>query len=109
MRATYRHRRDALLAGLGRHLPTMRPTGASAGLHVLTWLPAGIDDTVLVDAAAERGVTLQAVSGSYVQPHPHGGIVFGYGSIAEQRIDEGLARIATLLGGATVRPVSPAP
>jgi len=108
MRATYRRRRDALLSGLGRHLPAMRPTGASAGLHVLTWLPAGIDDTALVEAAAERGVTLQAVSGSYMQPHPHGGIVFGYGSIAEQRIDEGLARIAPLLGKRWARPISAA-
>jgi GntR family transcriptional regulator / MocR family aminotransferase len=108
MRAIYRRRRDALLSGLRRHLPTLRPTGASAGLHVLTWLPREIDDAGLVDAAAERGVTLQAVSGSYMEPPPRGGIVFGYGSIAEQRIDEGLTRIAALLGDAAMRPMSPA-
>jgi GntR family transcriptional regulator/MocR family aminotransferase len=108
MRATYRRRRDALLAALGRHLPTMDPVGASAGLHVLAWLPRGVDDEALVRDASQLGVALQAVSPSYAHGHSHGGIVFGYGSIAEQRIAEGLVRVASLLQDQTAaRPMDP--
>ena len=39
MRPIYRERRDALLDALSRYLPDLRPIGASAGLHVLAWLP----------------------------------------------------------------------
>jgi GntR family transcriptional regulator/MocR family aminotransferase len=97
MRTTYRHRRDALLEGLARHLPDFVPTGASAGLHVLAWMPDDIEETRIVEAAAASGVGLQAVSPAYAAPPPHGGIVFGYGSIAEHRIEEGLARVAALI------------
>ncbi|MEP6638937.1 MAG: PLP-dependent aminotransferase family protein, partial [Chloroflexota bacterium] len=44
MRPIYRRRRDALLAALARWLPDFRPAGASAGLHVLAWLPPGLDE-----------------------------------------------------------------
>jgi GntR family transcriptional regulator/MocR family aminotransferase len=97
MRATYRRRRDALLGGLARHLPAFEPTGASAGLHVLTWMPDSIGEQRLVADAAAVGVALQAVSPAYAHPPEQGGIVFGYGSIAEQHIEEGLARVATLI------------
>jgi GntR family transcriptional regulator/MocR family aminotransferase len=97
MRATYRRRRDALLDALARHLPGMDPTGASAGLHVLAWLPEGIDDQAFMRDASRVGVALQAVSTSYAEAPARGGIVFGYGSIAEERIDAGLARVASVL------------
>jgi GntR family transcriptional regulator/MocR family aminotransferase len=102
-RATYRRRRDTLLRGLARYLPGMDPVGASAGLHVLAWLPGSIDDQALVRDASEVGVALQAVSASYAGRPLRGGIVFGYGSIAEERIEEGLARVAALLGDRWIR------
>ena len=52
MRPIYRRRRDALLATLARHLPGLRPVGASAGLHVLAWLPPDLDERRIVRAAA---------------------------------------------------------
>ncbi|WP_222425541.1 MocR-like pyridoxine biosynthesis transcription factor PdxR [Amycolatopsis acidiphila] len=41
MRPVYRRRRDALLTALSRRLPALVPTGVSAGLHLMMWLPAG--------------------------------------------------------------------
>ena len=52
LRPIYRERRDALLQALARHLPDVRPVGASAGLHVLAWLPDDIDERRALDAAA---------------------------------------------------------
>ena len=39
MRPVYRRRRDVLLTALDRRLPLLEPTGVSAGLHLVTWLP----------------------------------------------------------------------
>ena len=63
MRPIYRARRDALLAALARFVPEVRPVGASAGLHVLAWLPAGWDEAAIVARAAEAEIAVDAVGG----------------------------------------------
>jgi GntR family transcriptional regulator/MocR family aminotransferase len=96
-RAIYSRRRAALLTAMARHLPLLRPAGASAGLHVLAWLPDAIDEAALVRSAAERGIGLWGLSASRIRPAGPGGIVFGYGSVDERRIAEGITRLATLV------------
>jgi GntR family transcriptional regulator/MocR family aminotransferase len=98
MRPIYRARRDALLAALERHLPELRPVGASAGLHVLAWLPAGIDEKALVEHAADAGVGVEGVTPyrSASRDGP-GGLLFGYGTVAEAQIEEGVRLIAGML------------
>jgi GntR family transcriptional regulator / MocR family aminotransferase len=103
MRPIYRGRRDVLLRALGRHLPELRPVGASAGLHVLAWLPAGIDEADLVERAAAfdvgvDGVTPYRIAG---QDRP-GGLLFGYGNVTEASIDEGVRLIATAMAQARI-------
>jgi GntR family transcriptional regulator / MocR family aminotransferase len=51
MRPVYRRRRDALLTALARRLPWLEPSGISAGLHLVTWLPPHLDETTVVEAA----------------------------------------------------------
>jgi GntR family transcriptional regulator/MocR family aminotransferase len=98
MRPIYRARRDALLAALTRYLPELRPVGASAGLHVLAWLPDGVDEATLVERAAELGVGVEGLtpyrSASGDGP---GGLLFGYGTVTEAGIEEGVRLIASLL------------
>jgi GntR family transcriptional regulator/MocR family aminotransferase len=98
MRPIYRARRDALLAALTRYLPDLRPVGASAGLHVLAWLPDGVDEATLVERAAELGVGVDGLtpyrSASSAGP---GGLLFGYGTVTEAGIEEGVRLIAGLL------------
>ena len=96
MRSIYRRRRDTLLHALARHLPDWRPTGASAGLHVMAWLPTGVDEPSLVAAAAADGIGLYGLANTCRGPDSDAGIVFGYGSIDEGRIDAGIGRLAGL-------------
>jgi len=96
MRAIYRRRRDHLLQSLARHLPRVRPVGASAGLHVLAWLPSDVDEERLIDAALAQGVRLDGIADAYLGPRSGSGIIFGYGSIDEQRIAEGIATVESL-------------
>ncbi|HXG26799.1 MAG TPA: PLP-dependent aminotransferase family protein, partial [Candidatus Binatia bacterium] len=96
MRPVYRKRRDALLGALARHLPELVPTGASAGLHVLAWLPPGTTperEAAIVARAAELQVAIDGVSPMRSAPGP-AGLVLGYARLAEREIEEGVARLA---------------
>lgn len=99
MRPVYRARRDALLVALRRHLPALRPVGASAGLHVVAWLPAGVDEAALIERAAAVGVAIDGVSPYYTARRDGpGGLLFGYGTLVETDIDEAVRLIAQALG-----------
>jgi GntR family transcriptional regulator/MocR family aminotransferase len=107
MRPVYRRRRDALVAALGRHLPWLEPSGVSAGLHLVTWLPPDLDEAAVVGAAARAGVGVDGVT-PYRISHPGpGGLILGYAAASEQAIAEGvdiLARVmAGIAGGPPVR------
>ena len=90
MRPIYRGRRDALLGALSRHLPDLIPTGISAGLHLPAWLPPDLAsaEAGIVAAADRAGIAVASVSIRRVAPGP-GGLLFGYGVIDEDRIDDG--------------------
>lgn len=96
VRPIYRRRRDAMLAALERHLPRAEPVGASAGLHLLAWLPPGTDDIALVARAAEAGIGLIPASTGWCGADPRPGLVLGYAATDEGRIDAGVARLAAL-------------
>ncbi|HEY7132657.1 MAG TPA: aminotransferase class I/II-fold pyridoxal phosphate-dependent enzyme [Candidatus Limnocylindrales bacterium] len=98
MRPIYRRRRDVLLAALERHLPEARPTGASAGLHVLAWLPPGspLDETAIVAGAQAAGIGLAGLATRRVEPGPPG-LIFGYGAVDADAIDEGIERLAAVV------------
>ena len=99
MRPIYRARRDALLASLARHLPDLEPVGASAGLHVLAWLPDGLDDDSIVVAAAGEGIAVAGVTSRRIVPG-RPGLIFGYGTIQESAIDSGIRRLAAVIARA---------
>ncbi len=97
LRPIYRARRDILLASLGRYLPELRPVGASAGLHVLAWLPTGLDETAIVAGAQRSGIRVQGI-GPRPGPEAAAGLTFGYGAIDASAIDEGIGRLAAVIG-----------
>jgi GntR family transcriptional regulator/MocR family aminotransferase len=99
MRPVYRRRRDALLAALSRRLPWLEPAGVSAGLHLVTWLPPGLDEATVVDAAAGSGVGIEGVT-PYRISHPGpGGLIFGYATVSEAAIVEGIDILADVIAG----------
>ena len=99
MRPVYRRRRDALLAALSRRLPWLEPAGVSAGLHLVTWLPPGLDEATVVGAAAGSGVGIEGVT-PYRISHPGpGGLIFGYATVSEAAIVEGIDILADVIAG----------
>jgi len=98
MRPVYKRRRDALLAALAAHLPWLEPTGVSAGLHLVTWLPPHLDETAVVQAARRVGVGIDAVGPYRIGGPGRGGLIFGYATVNEQAIGEGITRLAHAIG-----------
>jgi GntR family transcriptional regulator/MocR family aminotransferase len=98
MRPVYRRRRDALLASLARHLPWLEPAGVSAGLHLVAWLPPRLDEASVLDAARRAGVGLDAVGPYRITSRGRGGLIFGYATVSERAIAEGIARLAQVIG-----------
>ena len=100
MRPIYRRRRDALIAALRRHLPDLEPVGASAGLHVLVWLPEATDGRAIAAAAAVAGIGLETYATAGLDGTNRVGIIFGYGVVDERTIDDGMGRLAGVLASA---------
>jgi len=101
MRPIYRARRDALLAALATHLPAVMPVGASAGLHVLARLPAGVDEGRVVELAAGVDVGVDGLAPYRVAPGPaNGGVILGYARLTEAGIAEGVRRLASAVEAA---------
>ncbi|HEY3608828.1 MAG TPA: PLP-dependent aminotransferase family protein [Pseudonocardiaceae bacterium] len=97
MRPVYRRRRDALLAALAQRLPALTPTGISAGLHLVALLPPEWDEAAIVAAAARAGVSIDGL-GPYRITHPgQGGLIFGFATVNEHAIAEGVDIIARVL------------
>ena len=96
MRPIYRRRRDALLSALQRELPAFRPVGASAGLHVLAWLPAGMEESAVSEAAARRGVGVYGLEKHWISDGPSG-LLFGYAALSEPVIAEGVELLAAAI------------
>jgi GntR family transcriptional regulator/MocR family aminotransferase len=107
MRPIYRRRRDALLRALRRHLPELEPVGASAGLHVLVWLPPDTDVEAFNRAAAAAGVGLDEFAWRATGPSRRLGIIFGYGQIDEGTVDGGVAALAAALASSRRGPPAP--
>jgi GntR family transcriptional regulator/MocR family aminotransferase len=93
-------RRRALLEALSDTLgDRVEIAGANAGLHVVVWLrdldPSRLPD--LRERAAARGVGLYPVAPYYMKPPARAGLLFGYASLTESDIREGVAVLGDVL------------
>jgi GntR family transcriptional regulator/MocR family aminotransferase len=101
MRPVYRRRRDALLAALRSELPGFEPAGIAAGLHLVAYLPPGLDEATVIDAAARRGVALYGLEPYRLSHGGRPGLIFGYATLDEATIARGVKRLAGALRDAS--------
>ena len=94
MRPIYRGRRDALLRALAKHLPSVRPVGASAGLHVLALLPDGVDEAAVLTRADELDIAVDGLSQYRLAADIPAGLILGYAQHTEDQIEARVERLA---------------
>ena len=96
MRGVYRERHQRIVAILRRDFADeLRVVEAATGVHLAALATrrtaAQIDE--VIGRAASSGVAVQATAAFAVDHEPRPGLLFGYGSIATEHIEEGLARL----------------
>jgi GntR family transcriptional regulator / MocR family aminotransferase len=97
MRPVYRRRRDALLAAVRAELPDFEPAGIAAGLHLVAYLPPGLDEATLIAAAAHRGVALYGLAPYRLSPGGGAALLFGYGPLDEPTLRLGVKIVANVV------------
>jgi GntR family transcriptional regulator/MocR family aminotransferase len=93
-------RRQALIAALRQHFgDRMEIAGENTGVHLVVWLtdvrPRDLD--ALIARAANAGVGIYSVAGSYAEPPRRAGLLFGYAALSEAEIRLGIRRLADAL------------
>jgi GntR family transcriptional regulator / MocR family aminotransferase len=99
MREEYAARQARILAILARDFPgVLEVIPSTVGMHLAAWLgpDARQDDREVVRRARAMGVGLYAISQFAKEPQTRPGLVIGYGAISRDRIEESLARLATV-------------
>jgi DNA-binding transcriptional MocR family regulator len=98
VRDAYRTRRDAMLAGLARHVPeTVTWTRPRGGLFVWVALPAGTDGDELFAAATREGVTFSRGSLFHLDGRGRDTLRLAYAAVEPERIEQGLEVLGRLL------------
>ncbi|MGQ0540505.1 MAG: hypothetical protein ACT4O9_01485 [Blastocatellia bacterium] len=68
-----------------------------AGMHLIGWLPEGVDDTAASVAAWERGILASPLSGQSKVSPKRCGLVLGYTAFNERQIRGGIKQLQTVL------------
>jgi GntR family transcriptional regulator/MocR family aminotransferase len=98
MRMIYLERSQLLVAEIQEQLgATVEIVSAQAGMHLVCLLPAGVDDTMVWQRAAQGGIASWPLSTCYQRKPQRGGLVLGYGSVDQKQIRDGVKRLAAII------------
>jgi GntR family transcriptional regulator/MocR family aminotransferase len=98
MRLLYRERQDLLVASARRHLAgllTVKPS--EGGMHLVGWLPVGVDDREVSRAARARGIAATPLSFFAERRPRRQGLLLGYAGLTPVQIETGTRQLAAAL------------
>jgi GntR family transcriptional regulator/MocR family aminotransferase len=96
MRGIYRQRHERITSIVRRDFADeLRVIASTTGVHLATLSTRRSVAEIerIIERAAMAGVGLQATAAMAVDHEPRAGILFGYGAVATEHIDDGLARL----------------
>lgn len=100
-RALYAERQDVLVQAVRRSLGgLLEVMPAEAGMHLVGWLPDGVDDRDAARAALGQKVDVPPLSGFRAGPArrgERGGLILGYAAYTPREIDEACVRLGAAL------------
>lgn len=98
LRGTYRHRRDAMLAAMQRHMPAgVRFTKPQGGMFVWAELPEGQDARSLLKRCLPRKVAFVPGGAFYPNGGRENALRLSYSATNEAEIEEGIGRLAQVI------------
>lgn len=103
MRQLYEQRQKILVSECEKQLSgLLKVKKADAGMHLIGWLPEGVDDRSVSQKALEQGLKLAAVSSFSDKKLERGGLVLGYTAFDESQIKQGVKLMKEILTSSRV-------
>lgn len=91
MRQLYEIRQKILVEECQKHLAgLLEVEKADAGMHLVGWLPEGVNDKLIAQKAREKGLIVSPISVCSTPKLKRGGLILGYTAFDERRIKEGV-------------------
>lgn len=110
LRATYRERRDVMLAALEKHFPEeatwTRPVG---GMFLMVHLPPDMNAAELLPACLENNVAFVPGEEFHIDGTGQNTMRLNFSNAKPERIEEGIRRLAGVICGARAETVPPPP
>lgn len=98
MRLLYETRQKILIKTVEKNLgDSLEINRSDAGMHVIGWLPKGIDDREISRKARQLNLNIAPLSNYCNRPFNRGGLLFGYTAFDEKQIEEGVKKLAKTL------------
>jgi GntR family transcriptional regulator/MocR family aminotransferase len=98
MRTLYAQRQQALVMAAERECAGRLEVSPNAtGLHLIGWLPEGVDERAVSRRAAAYGVEARPLSTYRVEPGGRGGLVLGYAGYDPRQIRRAMRLLAQAL------------
>lgn len=101
MRVLYAERQAAMVEAARELAGLLDVEAGEAGLHLVGWLPQGVDDRAAALRAGEHGVDVRPLSDYSLRPLSRGGLMLGYAAFTPGEIREGIKRLAAALRAAS--------
>nr|WP_322720424.1 PLP-dependent aminotransferase family protein [Nostoc sp. ChiQUE02]MDZ8233487.1 PLP-dependent aminotransferase family protein [Nostoc sp. ChiQUE02] len=98
MRALYDQRRQTLVQSLFSYFgDKIEISGENAGMHLMVKINTELTDDQIVQLAALAGVSIGAAYPQYLKHSPGSEFILGYAELNEQKIQEGVRRLAQVI------------
>ncbi|HXR64857.1 MAG TPA: PLP-dependent aminotransferase family protein, partial [Ktedonobacteraceae bacterium] len=98
MRVLYLERRNVLIESLTRELGALLEVSTpEAGMHLVAWLPVGMNAQTVSEQAATRGLRIFPITQSSLRSPQREGLLFGFASASPQELQEGVKTLASAM------------
>jgi GntR family transcriptional regulator / MocR family aminotransferase len=97
-RTYYLERRNLMINLLRQELDgVVEVPDIEAGMHMVAWLPRGVDDSCVSREAAKRRIYAVPVSVYAIRPLGRGGLMLGYAAFSKAAIRKGIQELAAVI------------
>lgn len=97
MRMLYAERQAALVSRSQQLSHCLDVQPCETGMHLIGWLPKGVDDRSVARQLAQQGITAPALSTYYLESSLQPGLVLGYAAVNVERIYSAIEQMVSIL------------
>jgi len=97
IRGVYSERRAALIEALRLELPWLRIQPSDQGMHLVVWLPEGLDDVKIAAAVGRAGIASRPLSPMCSEHLKLSGLMLGFGGFSKEQLKTAMERLRRVL------------